>query len=47
MRQHVAPMRFDKAPAFPVWGFTRLVVILAIAMAIPALLWFVAVTFAP
>ena len=47
LKQHVGPMRFDRAPAFPTWGFTRLVTILAIAMAIPALLWFIAVAFAP
>ena len=47
LKQHVIPMRFDHTPAFPIWGFARLVVILTIAMAIPALLWFIAVTYAP
>lgn len=47
LKQHIIPMRFDRSPAFPFWGFTRLVTIFTIAMAVPALLWFIAVAYAP
>lgn len=45
--EHIAPTIFDTPGAFPAWGFVRLGVILSISIAIPALLWFVAVTQAP
>ena len=45
--EHIAPTIFDRPGAFPTWGFVRLGVILSISIAIPALLWFVAVTQAP
>lgn len=47
LKLHVAPMSFDKAHGVPVWGLTRLVVILTITVSVPALLWFVAITLAP
>ncbi|KAI0692772.1 hypothetical protein BC835DRAFT_1356036 [Cytidiella melzeri] len=45
--KHVSPMSLDKAEAFPVCGFTRLIVVLTIFVSMPALLWFIAVTLAP
>lgn len=47
LQKHVAPTRLDDTNSFPTWGFTRLVTLLSIAVALPALLWFVAVTLAP
>lgn len=47
LNQHIVPTRFDKAYTFPRWGFLRLATILAMAMAVPALLWFIAVMLAP
>ncbi|KAJ3558818.1 hypothetical protein NM688_g698 [Phlebia brevispora] len=47
LKEHIAATRFDKMSAFPTWGFLRLAIILSVAMSVPALLWFVAVTLAP
>ncbi|GJE86146.1 hypothetical protein PsYK624_022260 [Phanerochaete sordida] len=44
---HISPTAFDSPASFPIWGFVRLGTILAITIAIPALLWFIAVTLAP
>jgi hypothetical protein len=47
LTEHISATRFDQPREFPLWGFIFLVVILAISIAVPALLWFVAVTLAP
>lgn len=47
LTEHIAPTIFDIPLSFPAWGFVRLIVILAVSIAIPALLWFIAVTQAP
>lgn len=47
LTEHISATRFDKPLSFPVWGFVRLAVILAVSISIPALLWFIAITLAP
>jgi len=47
LKKHISPSLLDKGNDFPKWGLIRLVVILSIAVAMPALLWFIAVTLAP
>lgn len=47
LTEHISATRFDKHLSFPIWGFVRLAVILAVSIAVPALLWFIAITLAP
>ena len=47
LSEQISATRFDRPLSFPTWGFIRLSTILAISVAIPALLWFIAVTLAP
>lgn len=47
LAEHITPSFFDQPGMFPTWGFIRLSVCLALAIAVPALLWFVAITYAP
>ncbi|KIP03972.1 hypothetical protein PHLGIDRAFT_94162 [Phlebiopsis gigantea 11061_1 CR5-6] len=47
LSEHISSTRFDRPLKFPTWGFIRLSTILAVSVAIPGLLWFIAVTLAP
>lgn len=47
LSEHISYTRFDRPLKFPTWGFIRLSTILAVSVAIPGLLWFIAVTLAP